>query len=217
MVQSRKAAYIGAGHDMIPVVVCKEIESFIYVDAGPSFDPSHPFVSETSAKKRLDHLNKIVSQIGFFLIRHTRHKKIGIFEYRNVTTNQTIHYYYNTVFPQDMDELLYKQLLECDTLIIAGYQPFYHNALSNIKRFITNLHACYQTDEETEYIGKIFSIYENKKVEIELLYETKSWEYWLNERVSSDIDQLYKRRTFTMSFTEFNKIKQEIKQSIYNN
>ena len=40
------AFYVGCGLDVIPIIMKKDIKIFVYIDAGPSFNPANPYPSE---------------------------------------------------------------------------------------------------------------------------------------------------------------------------
>ena len=119
-----KAVYVGAGHDLLPVIHCKHIKTFFYIDGLPysaygilqcGFNTSkgHDVYSRPDFVDKLDeimtmndfHLKKVISNLR---------------EYSN--EDQTVFYLVNTAIPYHVEEI--RSLInDFDVLFVAGHDP----------------------------------------------------------------------------------------------
>ena len=117
-----KAIYIGAGIDIRPVNLFKNITEFVYVDCQPFSEfgietTIQPDGSNGFARPRfLDNLKKEMNKNNFVLKEQCDDKII----YSN--TNQTITYFINTAIPEHIDKIK-DAIADFDILIVVGYNP----------------------------------------------------------------------------------------------
>lgn len=139
------AVYIGAGWDTRPLRILKQIRHFIMVDACPktqwagvdAYD--HNFVETVITKClragfsiHLDDYEKLMKHAPPKQIRGDNAPPLDPFmiRFECEKTRRKISYYFNTLFPEDIDGELCRELYSASTLIIAGYHP--HKCIANM-------------------------------------------------------------------------------------
>lgn len=196
------AFYIGCGLDVIPIIMKKDIKTFVYIDAGPSFDPSTPYPSAAREFKFLQKLDTVMARIGF--------EKQDNSIYFNTTTNQVVCYFYNTVFP-NITENISCFIPYCDTLIVAGYNPIIPKTefmFPNVTRLIVNLHTCYHVPEDEHYhdrelYSSICEYYAHRSIDIECIREKEPSDE--SDMVTPQTAEKYDIVTMHMTLVEFEK------------
>lgn len=146
LLRTRKAVYVGAGTDLIPVfLLAADTREFIMIDSQPfsrhgrRMHTSAPTVTEANSKeeqqrefllaatatatknKFLLKLHAVMTQNAFSKSDHDH--RAGIIEYYNPFTDQTVRYFYNCPFPEFASPRLWEEIGTCDTLYLAGYDP----------------------------------------------------------------------------------------------
>ena len=129
-----KAIYIGAGTDLVPVIVIEDIKEFIYIDSQPfsefgthAYDETNNISSYVEKKDRhensfsrkffLENLHKVMDQINFKLIDSNA-------DYLLFTKdNRSVKYYYSCAFPEYIDNAIKNDIKTCDTIIMASHDP----------------------------------------------------------------------------------------------
>ena len=115
------AIYIGAGHDIDPILLMPEVSKFIYIDSRP--ETAHgiltPVRPQFYDKLFISRLEKALQTINFTLT-----KQLGnCLEYVNPTSNRILKYYINTKFPKDCNEEMQSQLSKSEHLVLCGFDP----------------------------------------------------------------------------------------------
>ena len=89
-----KALYVGAGTDILPVIMYQDIKDFYYIDSQPASEfGTLGFADKTFYRANfLSNLSKVMHNNNF-KIREETHNYL---RYYNPTTEQNIHYYINT-------------------------------------------------------------------------------------------------------------------------
>ena len=123
--------YVGAFNDPVPLVLFPDIDTFVYVDQAPSDQLDH-WGQDCIGAFESQNLNVFVS---FILnnLRNTGHRlgeiridnsqnylKIKLIKDARV---KTVHYFYNTVFPEVCPDLLQSFLSQITHWYICGYTP----------------------------------------------------------------------------------------------
>ena len=121
---SKKAIYIGACTDTDPIVSLHSIKHFVMVDSMPlsfcgQFDVRH----FSSDDKWINDLVVKFDSIGFKYQRLSKINTYPILRFYNITTDQSVHYYPMTIFPEMVHSSLKNDLQEADTLISIGHHP----------------------------------------------------------------------------------------------
>lgn len=131
----KRAVYIGAGTDIIPVLMFPNIKEFIFIDSQPFSefgDMTYTDDGATGNAKRnerhinlfsrphfLKELEQAMRQNNYVIKQHEVDNYI-LFEGGD---GQTIKYYYSCAFPEHVEERLMFELAECDTIILCGHDP----------------------------------------------------------------------------------------------
>lgn len=142
----KKILYIGAWHDITPLLDFKNADEFIFIDTQPrsEFDGGYKFERKFYRKNFIESLHKTLTDIHFELINtktidEMYYKKImtdsqikqGIPEYinptlltfENKTTNQILKYYVSTNIKYNISDQLISDIRTSDTLVISGHHP----------------------------------------------------------------------------------------------
>lgn len=139
------AVYIGAGWDTRPLRILKHIQHFIMIDACPKTQWAgvdmyeHNFTEtlityfmRAGFSIHLDDYEKLMKHAPSKQIRGDCAPPLDPFmiRFECEKTHQRISYYFNTLFPEDIDDVLCRDLYSASTLIIAGYHP--HKCITNM-------------------------------------------------------------------------------------
>jgi hypothetical protein len=206
----QNAIYIGAGTDLVPVIIFSNIQKFIFVDSQPfSEHGTQTYVSTTNIAKKVDkkdrfencfsrnefilNLNKVMTNNNFIKISETDE----YFLYYSKESNQTIKYYYSCAFPEYTTNELRDDIKKCNTLIIVGHDP-HKEVLKYLQTptfIIGNCHTVYSSDlSDKEYsnstINTLIEDHTNQKkipYNYFLMKENKEWEYWNKDNILPSI------------------------------
>jgi hypothetical protein len=209
------AVYIGAGHDIIPVLVMKHIKNFIYIDSQPfsehgthvylDNDSSYYATIETRIKNEEDNLlgrpkfkeqfEKLMKQNNFTLESTTKYCWI----YKN-TYDQVIKYHVSCSFPEFLTDEIKEDISNCNTLILCGYFP--HKIIASMmplfRYVICNTHTCYIDscyEDDDDYNQSITKYLIDNPTIIKkyfLLKEYKKYEYWEHKNIIDSVSDNYK-------------------------
>lgn len=166
MSETKKAVYIGAGLDVMPYLCLKDVNQFIAIDSEPLYGGgletaknNHHYINEWFKK-----LDKKMSGIGY----NQHYNGLNLIVYKN--KNQIVKYYYNTIFPNYVDQNLENELSDVDVLIDIGHHPNYKLLELLPKKFdiVCSTSTYYKTDEYKE--NNIFDYSLDK-----LLSRVKKW------------------------------------------
>ena len=163
----QQAVYVGAGHDIIPVLVFRDIKKFIYIDSQPfSEHGTHVYTKDYKSyfallETRILHENDnlfgrpkffeefqhLMKQNNFILQSESKYCII----YKN-DYDQVIKYHLSCSYPEFLTNEIKSDIRECNTLILCGYFP-HKNILSMMKdpkNVIGNCHTVYTYDDKDE-------------------------------------------------------------------
>ena len=121
---SPRALYIGAGHDMRPVKHLESINNFVYVDSRPY----SPFGRDIVVNKKGDNTSydyTFISDLDDTMKLH-KMRLCVVKDNKRVYSDgkKTVFYYVNTSIPEDIATIQH-ELINIDTLIVAGHDPHY--------------------------------------------------------------------------------------------
>lgn len=191
-----KAVYIGAGTDLIPVIIVDEIKEFIYIDSQPFseygtliYDIKKDLSYTVEKKDRIENsfsrncflsnLYKIMDQIQFKLIESND----DFLLFKN--NDRSIKYYYSCAFPEYINDNIIDDIKTCDTIIMAGHDPnkIIFNYLQNPINFIGDSHTsyCHYNKKDEQYIDSSFEyIINNPKIinKYYIMKEINEYNYW---------------------------------------
>lgn len=169
-----KAVYIGPNTDIIPVLLLKDIKEFIYIDSLPQSQYGIDFFEsgESYSSTFLSDLDTILINNNFNFIKSTD----NYLEYKNPT--QTLKYFINTPFPEKINDNIKKEIYNCDSLIIAGFNPnkIILELMPNLKNIYCNMHTVYCHDN-VEIDSTFYELSNINKYNIFLLREKEKNEY----------------------------------------
>ena len=207
----QQAVYVGAGHDIIPVLVFRDIKKFIYIDSQPfSEHGTHVYTKDYKSyfalletrilhendnlfgrPKFIEEFQHLMKQNNFILQSESKYCII----YKN-DYDQVIKYHLSCSYPEFLTNEIKSDIRECNTLILCGYFP-HKNILSMMKdpkNVIGNCHTVYTYDDKdesnkvTRYLLEYPYILENYL----LLKENKEYEYWDHTKIIPSIRDNYK-------------------------
>jgi hypothetical protein len=230
----QNALYIGAGTDLIPVIIFSNIHKFIFVDSQPfSEHGTHTYISATNISKKVDKkdrfgncfsrpnfiptLTKVMNNNNFIKESETDEYLL----YYSKETNQTIKYYYSCAFPEYISNELINDMKTCNTLIIAGHDP-HKEVLKYLQTpafIIGNCHTVYAPDSSDEQYSNstINTLIENhinhKKTPYNyfLIKENKEFEYWISDNILPSIINNY-RIILCKNLQDFEETRKKIKE-----
>ena len=195
----KKAAYIGAGVDMSPLLLFPDIKGFIYIDSRPFTEcgstllEPYPLLFSTSIHF-LENIVQVMKQNNFILIKHDI---FYCYIFYNHQTNQTVKYFYNCVFPLLVNHEILYELQTCDTLIMCGFHPdkIILNYIQKNPTIIGDSDTSYTIDEtnidnENSIIKELHYKPEIAKNYL-LIQNVIEYEYWKIENIVPSVVQNY--------------------------
>lgn len=190
-----KAIYIGAGVDIIPVIVLDNIAEFIYIDSRPRSECGMLYyeTGELYRKHFINELEQIMLNNNFQVNTTTYKMKDNFLEYN--TYNKTLKYFINTPFPEKLTNEIKKEIAESENLIIAGFDPNKEilKLMPNLKNIYCDIHTVYgYTYDENKDISLFYELNkENNKYNYFLIKETKYIEYWISNNIVPKIKNIF--------------------------
>ena len=182
------AVYIGAGLDIIPIIVLTHIKKFIYNDSLPKSEyVTFCFEDERFYNKKfIENLNKVMKNNNFDLLKQNENY---LEFYEKDTKDRKVKYFINMPFPENLTDESIEEINNCDTLILSGYCP--HKVLielmPKLNNIIGNTHTVYIHDEYEDEDSKNNSVFEylknNPDYEYFLIKEKEKFEYWELENI----------------------------------
>lgn len=169
-----KAVYVGAGCDIIPVILFPEIREFIFIDSQPKTECRNGLCYDANFVPRLE---KLFAANNFMTIT----KSANYVEFGG--DSQTVKYYLNTQFPEGLNAEIKKQLGECTNLIVCGHDPHkvILDLMPRLKTIICNTHTCYSPERDYSALEKEKSLclaLHQSKYNYKLMKENMPYEYW---------------------------------------
>ena len=192
---SQKAIYIGAGIDIVPVLLFDTIDEYIYIDSQPFSEfGTQTYIIKTNTAKHVSRDERFFNDFsrGNFMENLINVMKQNYF--RMVEKNddfllfkndkKTIKYYYSCAFPEHITEEMKDELKDCNVLILIGHDP-HKNILKYIKlptTIIASNNTSYRPDlTDVKYDRSTFRILnENKNLINEgyLVKMIKDYDCW---------------------------------------
>ncbi len=174
------AVYVGAGMDIRPILMFKNIKKFIYIDSRPKSEYGLIGYNQKDyySKNFLVNIFRIFAHHKFTLYSMLD----NCLEYKK--GDQTVKYYINTSFPEMLNDELIDEISCAKYLILIGHDP--HNkileyVLKPLTLIIDNK-TCfyYDIDEENSTINKLL---ENNKIveEVKIIEYDDDFEWWMEE------------------------------------
>jgi len=213
-----KAVYIGAGLDIIPVLLYQDIKKFIFIDSQPQSEFGEFGFTEKKFFKNnfISTLNNIMKKNNFTLITTSNNLLVFV----NKDTEQEICYYINTPFPIINQEVI-NELKDSTILILCGHDP--HIKILEYMtpvRIICNLHTCYNNNKDCYEIPelsttlKLYDMQNIQNIQYFLYAERTEYNFWKYEEVKPDIVKEFDKYEFN-NIEEMNKKKTELYNELY--
>jgi hypothetical protein len=148
---SDTAVYVGAGTDIKPLLIFKNIGTFIYIDSQPLTEFGSTALFSGCARPKFPlQIYQILTKHGFI---KTNQKTPNLHEYYNPKTGRTLKYYMNCCFPKDLSQELLNTIKLANTLICCGHTPsagLITMMKPGPKTFIGDNKTCYHTEPDDE-------------------------------------------------------------------
>jgi hypothetical protein len=160
---SQKAIYIGAGIDIVPVLLFDTVDEYIYIDSQPFSEfGTQTYIVKTNTAKHvsrderffndfsrgnfMENLINVMKQNYFRMVE----KNDDFLLFKN--NKKTIKYYYSCAFPEYITKEMKDELTDCNVLILVGHDP-HKDILKYIKlptTIITSNNTVYRPDPTDE-------------------------------------------------------------------
>jgi len=187
-----KAVYVGAGLDILPVLLNEDIKEFIYIDSQPKSEFGMlGFLEKRFFRKNfLEQLNTVMHNNNF----KQKISETNYLKYFNEDTKQNINYYINTPFPDKLNDKIIEHIRDSNVLICIGHDPD-KQILEYMKQpftFIGSTHTCYQHKKdnyETPEKSSFLELHNNnyKVNRYDLIVDKKYYEYWKHDKINNKI------------------------------
>lgn len=185
-----KAVYIGAGCDIIPVILLNKIDEFIYIDSLPETEYG-TFRCTGPDMRFIPRLCKLLKANGFTL----RSQDANYLEFHS-EKGRSMKYYINTPFPEGVTPEIKQHLAAAESLIVCGYDPhrLVLELMPRLKNIICNTHTCYVMKDD-EYECKEISLFNRllhqNKYNYKLMKENNKYEYWNDKNIIPTLKNNY--------------------------
>jgi hypothetical protein len=138
------AVYIGAGIDVLPLLLFRNIRTFIYIDSQPLTEFGSIELHEHFSRPNFTmNFTQTMKKIGYNKVYP---RADNLYEYVHHTRMTEVLYFMNNRFPHALDELVHKYIKTASILIGCGYNP--DKCIINMmkpgpKVFVGNNHTVY--------------------------------------------------------------------------
>lgn len=164
----KTAVYVGAGIDIIPILLFRDIKTFIYIDSQPATEFGSSLLYPGYERPRFPGLLlNTMKRLGYVACKQSTNKNLQ--EFVNLASGTEIFYYMNNCFPHKLDAGCVEAISKASTLICCGYTP--HQSIITMMRrgplvFIGNNNTVYRQDEDLARDGNflIDTLHKNPKL-----------------------------------------------------
>ena len=176
-----RALYVGAGTDILPLLLFPTIREWIYMDSLPRSEwGTLPSTPSTTFLPLLDSLlqdNGWIQQTPKGPKAADKEPKDRIV-YHNPITKQRLTYFINTACPEELTEEHRRLFATADTLVLIGHDPVMLDMLPRI-HLITNLHTTYhRTLCDPDHMKAYLATHPDRIASLVQIRETQSYEHW---------------------------------------
>ena len=123
MVYEDTAVYVGAGIDVLPILLFRNIRTFIYIDMYPRDAFNNVINGREYISKMEDDFYKTIRGIGFFKINKRDSTTPNLYEYLHNSRATQVLYFFNNEFPNNMDKIALDYIRKASILICCGHNP----------------------------------------------------------------------------------------------
>jgi hypothetical protein len=189
-----KLVYIGAGLDIIPLIVLNHIKEYIYIDSRPQSEYGMLYYDDKTMYRKT-----FISELKNILKNNNYKLKIETKNYLEYTNNdKTLKYHISTAFPEMITDELKNTFNKSENLMIAGFDPnkkIITEFMPNLKNIYTNMHTCFDSyvddyfeDDEQKKNSSVHYLNENNgNYNYYAMKEKKDFEYWVNENILPEL------------------------------
>lgn len=172
------AIYVGAGTDILPLLLFPTIREWIYMDSLPRSEwgtlPSTPSTTFLPLLHSLLQASGWVQQTP----KDAKEPKDRLV-YQNPITKQRLTYFINTACPEELTEEHRRLFAAADTLVLIGHDPAFLDMLPSCIHLITNLHTTYdRTLCDPDRMKAHFATHSDRIKSIVQIRETQPYEHW---------------------------------------
>ena len=175
-----KAIYVGAGTDILPLLLFPTIREWIYMDSLPRSEWGT--LPSTPSTTFLPLLHSLLRDNGW--IQQTPKEPNAAKEpkdrivYQNPITKQRLTYFINTACPEELTEDHRRLFATADTLVLIGHDPVILDMLPHI-HLITNLHTTYdRTLCDPDRMKAYLATHPDRIKSIVQIREIHPYEHW---------------------------------------
>jgi hypothetical protein len=120
----KTAVYIGAGHDISPLLALRDVTHFIYVDSKPTHTNGSVILEnyKFSDYEWITDLIQTMKHFNFDLT-YSVYSHVPCISFENKQTLQTVNYFIDVIFPHMVHNALLLEITQADVLIVIGHSP----------------------------------------------------------------------------------------------
>jgi hypothetical protein len=168
------AFYPGAGCDVFPLITCRSIKNWIYMDSQPRSEFGDNFYEGFERPKFIKQLIQVMAQNEFDL----NSIEDNIYTFYNSEHEQTVKYETNSVFPSYVQQRHY----DCETIVLCGFdlEEQTINFINKFSHIIVNNISYHSLEEEQLLLTK----------QVTTIIIDEKWEYW--EPKNQLLDNIHK-------------------------
>ena len=142
------AVYIGAGINVLPIILFRNITLFIYIDKSPFTNISDKFVND---------FHKTITNIGYYKVHNGINQ--NLFEYQHGSRITRVLYFMNNNFPTKIDNMALDYIKKASILICGAHSP--HKIIFDLmkpgeKYFIGNNQDIYNSTLNSSIIKEYY-------------------------------------------------------------
>jgi hypothetical protein len=186
------AVYVGAGTDILPLLLFPTIREWIYMDSLPRSEwgtlPSTPSTTflpllhsllQASGwdkePKAADKEPKAADKEPKAADKEPKDRLV----YQNPATKQRLTYFINTACPEELTEEHRRLFATADTLVLIGHDPVILDMLPPHIHLITNLHTTYhRTLCDPDRMKAHLAAHPDRIASLVQIRETQPYEHW---------------------------------------
>ena len=171
------AVYIGAGTDILPLLLFPSIREWIYMDSLPRSEWGT--LPSTPSTTFLPLLHSLLQSSGWDKEPKADKEPKDRLIYQNPATKQRLTYFINTACPEELTEEHRRLFATADTLVLIGHDPVILEMLPPHIHLITNLHTTYhRTLCDPDRMKAYLATHPDRIASLVQIRETQPYEHW---------------------------------------
>lgn len=189
----KTAVYVGAGTDILPLLLFPTIREWIYIDSQPRSEWGA--LEGTPSLTFLPQLHALLQANGW--VREPKDTDDAL-TYQNPITHQRLTYWINCAFPEHLTDTQRARLATVDTLVLIGHDPVsLLEMLPPRLHLITNLHTIY--DRTVCFPDRTITrlaAHPDRIASLVQIRETRPYEHWTDALPSMEYMHIVPLRTW---------------------